>query len=105
MGWLTTYGRLPAVGESAAENGPDDDWCRGRESNPHTSCDVADFKSAASANFATLAVEESRAYDTPAVSAGPTLPKTLPTLPGSRAASSFAAASRSEISSAIAYRR
>jgi hypothetical protein len=19
-------------------------WCRGRESNPHTSCDVADFK-------------------------------------------------------------
>jgi hypothetical protein len=26
-------------------------WCRGRESNPHTSCDVADFKSAAYIQF------------------------------------------------------
>ena len=34
---------------------PVKDWCRGRESNPHTSCDVADFKSAASPSFATPA--------------------------------------------------
>jgi hypothetical protein len=27
------------------------DWCRGRESNPHTSHDVADFKSAAYVQF------------------------------------------------------
>ena len=27
------------------------DWCRGRESNPHTSRDVADFKSAAYVQF------------------------------------------------------
>jgi hypothetical protein len=30
-------------------------WCRGRESNPHIPCGIQDFKSCASANFATPA--------------------------------------------------
>jgi hypothetical protein len=42
-------------------------WYRGRESNPHTSCDVADFKSAASPCSATPARWGSPTYDSPSV--------------------------------------
>jgi hypothetical protein len=39
-----------------------EDWCRGRESNPHAPCEAQDFKSCASANFATPARLDSAVY-------------------------------------------
>ena len=37
-------------------------WCPGRESNPHAPFGTSDFKSAASADFATRAVPEIRGH-------------------------------------------
>ena len=46
------------------------DWCRGRESNPHTSCDVADFKSAAYVQFRHPGICRMAPYDTPPTAMG-----------------------------------